>query len=310
MKRLEYLDQIKGIAIFLMVMGHVILFTFDAKNCTIEKMFFFNMPAFFYVSGYLLYKEVDNLKDFFERLKHKAARLLPPWLAATVVWSFVNGDEFFSTLCLFYWFFYVLFLLTVITIVMEFVIFRHLKNPELYCLALLIIPAVSAGLKFMGFASYLPAPWLCMYSLPFLFGWVCRKYEKVNSFVLNNPVLFVISLAVFLMTWYKADVANNYIQIVAAIAGIIVIQSVLYHREVAGKKMAVVSKLGRSSLAIYALNNFFLPDLRWGGHFPFFAGHGLVLELIVLGLVTSAVIACCIAVETVFHNNKYLSKIL
>jgi hypothetical protein len=202
------------------------------------------------------------------------------------------------------------FLLTLIVLVLDFVLFRHLKNPWLYCLALLIIPAVSAGLKLMGFSGYLPAPWLCMYSLPFLFGWVCRKYEKVNSFVLNNPALFVLSLAVFLLTWYKADAVNNYIQIIAAIAGIIVLQSFLYHRDVAGKKMAIVSKVGRSSLAIYALNNFFLPDLRWGGQFSFFAGHGLVLELIILGFVTAAVIACCIAVEAVFHSNKYLSKIL
>lgn len=72
--------------------------------------------------------------------------------------------------------------------------------------------------------------------------------------------------------------------------------------------MAIVSKVGRSSLAIYALNNFFLPDLNGGGNL--FAGRGLVLEIIAIGAVTIAVIACCIAVETVFHNNKYLSKIL
>lgn len=309
MKRLEYLDQIKGIAIFLMVMGHVILFTYGAENCTIEKMFFFNMPAFFYVSGYLLYKEVDNTKDFIGRLKLKAARLLPPWITVTVVMAGYMGWGFFNTLCIFYWFFYVLFLLTFITIVTEFLLFRRIKNPYVYCAALLIIPIVSAGLKFMGFYGYLPAPWLCMYSLPFLFGWLCRKYEKVNDFVLNNQILFVVALVIFLLTWYKTDVANNYIQIIAAIAGIVVLQSVLYHREISGKKISIVSKLGRSSLAIYALNNFFLPDLKsWGGHF--FAGKGLVLEIAAIGLVTVGVIACCMVVEAVFHNNKYLSKIL
>lgn len=306
MKRLEYLDQIKGIAIFLMVMGHVILFTFRVENCTIEKMFFFNMPAFFYVSGYLLYKETDNVKELVGRLRHKAARLLPPWITVTVVMAGYMGWGFFNTLCIFYWFFYVLFLLTLIIIVLDFNLFRHLKNPYVYCIALMSVPAVSAVLKFMGYSGYLPAPWLCMYSLPFLLGWVCRKYDKVNDFILNNQILFVIAFAIFILTWYKADVVNNYIKIVAAIAGIIVVQSLLYHREVAGKKMAIVSKIGTSSLAIYALNNFFLPDLNGGGNL--FAGRGLVLEIIAIGAVTIAVIACCIAVETVFHNNKYLSK--
>lgn len=309
MKRLEYLDQIKGIAIFLMVMGHVILFTYGAENCTIEKMFFFNMPAFFYVSGYLLYKEIDNTKDFIGRMKHKAARLLPPWLVVTAVMAGYMRWEILNTLCIFYWFFYVLFLLTFITIVMEFLLFRHIKNSYIYCAALMIIPIVSAELKFMGFYGYLPAPWLCMYSLPFLLGWVCRKYEKVNDFVLNNQFLFIVALAIFLLTWYKADVVNNYIQIVAAIAGIIVLQSVLFHREVAGKKMTIVSKLGRSSLAIYALNNFFLPDLKWLGG-ALFAGKGLVLEIAAIGFVTVGVVVCCMVVEAVFRNNQYLKKIL
>ena len=60
MKRLEYLDQMKGIAIFLMVMGHVLLFTFDMAECTLSNVFFINMPIFFYVSGYLLYKPINT----------------------------------------------------------------------------------------------------------------------------------------------------------------------------------------------------------------------------------------------------------
>ena len=88
MKRLEYLDQMKGIAIFLMVMGHVLLFTFDVAECTLSNVFFINMPIFFYVSGYLLYKPINTRQELFARLKHKAMRLLPPWIAVTVIMAY------------------------------------------------------------------------------------------------------------------------------------------------------------------------------------------------------------------------------
>lgn len=313
MKRLQYLDQMKGIAIFLMVMGHVLLFTFGIQHeeSKLADVFFINMPMFFYVSGFLLFKEINNSKDLLMRMQHKAARILPPWIIVTVVMTSIQKWNFFSTLCTFYWFFYVLFLLTLLTIVLEFAVFRRIRNSYLYCISLLIIPVVFAGIKFIGYIPYLPAPYLCQYSVPFLFGWACRKFSKLNSLVLNNPVLFVVSLFVFLFCWYKRDMMNNYILIVAALAGIIVLQSVLYHREVLGVgNPSIISKLGKSSLAIYTLNNFFLPDLRKLIDPSWVVGNGIVLEIVIVGLVTSAVIACCIVVETIFHNNIYLKKIL
>lgn len=311
MKRLQYLDQMKGIAIFLMVMGHVLLFTFGINDSTLTHVFFLNMPVFFYVSGYLLYKEIDNSKDFAKRLQHKAARLLPPWLVVSVVMTCVQKWEFFSTLCTFYWFFYVLFLLTLLVIVLEYVVFRRIKNAYLYCGSLLIIPVVFAGIKFVGPIPYLPAPDLCQYSVPFLFGWSCRKYGKLNSFVLENPVLFVASFIVFLLCWYRHDAMNNYILLTGALSGIIVMQSVLYHREVLEDgNLSAISKLGKSSLAIYALNNFFLPDLRKLIDPSWVVENGLVVEIAIVGVVTAAVIVCCLVFETIFHYNKYLSKIL
>lgn len=313
MKRLEYLDQMKGIAIFLMVMGHVLLFTFGIQHGgdQLSKMFFLNMPVFFFVSGLLLYKEIDNGKDLVKRLQHKAARLLPPWLIVTFVMKYVQKWEFFNTLCIFYWFFYVLFLLTLIILVFEFYVFRHIKNSYLYVLSLLLIPITFAGIKFIGSLYYFPAANLCQYSIPFLFGWMCRKYDRLYNFVLENSVLFVVSLVVFLFCWYKADMMNNYMLLVAALAGIIVMQSVLYHKEMLnGSKFSIIGKLGKSSLAIYTLNNFFLPDLRLLMDKSLVVGNGLVLEVVVVGAVTGVVIACCLVVEMIFHNNKFLSKVL
>lgn len=311
MKRLEYLDYMKGMAIFLMVMGHVLIFTFGVNSCALEKVFFINMPIFFYVSGYLLYKEIDNGRDLLCRLGHKAVRLLPPWLAVTLAMTMVQKWNFFSTLCKFYWFFYVLFVLTFLLIVLEYFVFRRIRNSYLYCASLFVIPVLFAGIKFMGWGAdgYFPAPYFCQYSIPFIFGWICHKYVKVNKFVLENQIIFVIATIGFVVCWVTG-VTNNYVRLLGALCGIIMLQSVLYQRELAGKNMKLVSLIGRSTLAIYALNNFFLPDFRQFVDVSWIIGNGLVVEIVAVGIVAAAVIACCLLVETVFHCNKYLSKLL
>ena len=68
MKRLKYLDIMKGFAIWLVVIGHLIQY----NNCVdwIEHPMFtwiysFHMPLFFYISGYLCYKttHIESIND-------------------------------------------------------------------------------------------------------------------------------------------------------------------------------------------------------------------------------------------------------
>ncbi|MEQ3237778.1 acyltransferase family protein [Bacteroides cellulosilyticus] len=86
-ERFEYIDSIKGFAIFLMVMGHVIAWNYtDYKTVCIydfkqlpniklggvvwQIIYSFHMPLFFMVSGFLSYKTY-NWQNFFPFLKKK-----------------------------------------------------------------------------------------------------------------------------------------------------------------------------------------------------------------------------------------------
>ena len=51
-----HLDMMKGIAIVLVVIGHVMLFTFDINPSEPSKFIYFNMPLFFYISGFLAFR--------------------------------------------------------------------------------------------------------------------------------------------------------------------------------------------------------------------------------------------------------------
>lgn len=94
-QRIEYIDAIKGLAIFLMVMGHAIAWNYDDYNAVCnfhpeqtinvkmggaiwQLIYSFHMPLFFMVSGFLMYKAYQ-WSDFLSFTKKKIIRLLLPW---------------------------------------------------------------------------------------------------------------------------------------------------------------------------------------------------------------------------------------
>lgn len=80
------IDTIKGVLIFIVILGHILLGTLD-DNPFRYFIYTFHMPAFFFISGYLLNPEKiakANIKQFF--LKYWQ-RMLKSWLLAWIVYS-------------------------------------------------------------------------------------------------------------------------------------------------------------------------------------------------------------------------------
>lgn len=56
--RIYYLDQLKGLAIILVVVGHVMQFVFGFnQSLLVDFLAIFHMPLFFFISGYLTYRK-------------------------------------------------------------------------------------------------------------------------------------------------------------------------------------------------------------------------------------------------------------
>lgn len=80
LKRINELDYIRGIAMLMVVMGHVLLFSLKIEHTALIALLgICEMPLFFAVSGYLNYKERE---ENFKR----------PWL------DFCYDQEFYSYL--------------------------------------------------------------------------------------------------------------------------------------------------------------------------------------------------------------------
>ena len=77
-KRLDYLDYSKGIAIILVVLGHI------CSGGNIKTYIYsFHMPLFFITSGYLFnYSNVKSLKEFINK---KAKAYLIPYITFSII---------------------------------------------------------------------------------------------------------------------------------------------------------------------------------------------------------------------------------
>ena len=158
MQRLAYFDQMKGVAILLVVIGHVFLFSYgNIDNSVFHMLTIFHMPVFFYISGYLAYRSIPTIAEWCQRLWKKTHALLFPYLVFAGIKCFFKGKNYLHLLTVGgaeYWFMYVLFLLTIFFMIYELMA-KHIKHPILYV-----------------------ATWLLPYALLLL---VQRKYGEVGG---------------------------------------------------------------------------------------------------------------------------------
>lgn len=98
-KRNRSIDTLKGLLIFTVVLGHVLLGTLD-DNPVRYLIYSFHMPVFFFVSGYLLNVEKMKQTPIRDILTKYWRRMLKPWCVAWVVYSLyaMHGNLSLSSL--------------------------------------------------------------------------------------------------------------------------------------------------------------------------------------------------------------------
>ena len=124
--RLEYIDSLKGFAILLVVMGHMIAWNFSTIETipsfeNIQSMsptpillwkiiYSFHMPLFILISGYLFgFSHFKSFKDYLKKLYSKALMLLIPWIICGALLYLWRGSGLWN-----YWYLLILFILIAI----------------------------------------------------------------------------------------------------------------------------------------------------------------------------------------------------
>lgn len=184
-KRIDYIDIIKGIAIFLVVWGHSIQYGGTGKNVFEDKCFTFiysfHMPLFMILSGYVFAKTIYR-KKFYEIIKNKIVHLAFPaifwgilfYIIKVIVENYLLKNVFlFSFREMFQgiwnvWFLWSVFFCTIIVLLVEYMKKKYM------CLITLLL----------GFIMlyFLPNGDLNVFMFPyFLVGYIWEKNEDIPA---------------------------------------------------------------------------------------------------------------------------------
>lgn len=140
--RIVYIDQLKGLAIFLVVTGHIYWYTYSQYQSQIFHVInSFHMPLFIFLSGILAWKEneIFTMHKLKMNIQKKIIPLLFPFLFMGGLFSiyktgtfselFINGNMHLG-----YWFTFVLFQIFIIYYIARYftdMIFVHILPNKL-----------------------------------------------------------------------------------------------------------------------------------------------------------------------------------
>lgn len=317
MNRIAYFDQMKGLAMILVVIGHIMLFAFKFNPSEPSKFIYFNMPMFFYVSGFLAYKESSFINDQSRRLMKRGMTLLIPYVVFLSVWCLFSGYSDPIAILLGgggrYWFLYTLFIISTFFLIYEYVIGRC-KNTLIY-VTLLIVPyiiliATKVYLKTNGGGGNICEiiTGLVNYYRYFLIGYICRKYIKFNKLLFCTDVIAALGLVAYFLNWFFFEYHNILFIFGGSMGAIITIQR-FFEKHVNEDSMVgkTLSSIGRKSLAVYVIHYFFIPDVSATMHDFLNCGNPFIWQLTFAFLLSIPIVAASMLIGKLIETNTVLN---
>lgn len=206
MKRLLWADSLKGLLIVLVVLGHAIQETLKAgcfENHVWNYIYSFHMPAFMAVSGFLNYR-MGGITNRLSMIYRRFRQLMVPFFC----WALINVLMYppyhinnFVNIVLYpdgsFWFLWVLFFISVIYCIGDWVSERTRVKQEIViavlCLVFVLL-MVTADFRILGFQ------YIAYYFLFYSLGYYLHKYNKVV--ISNSWLLLALATVWALMAWF------------------------------------------------------------------------------------------------------------
>lgn len=342
-KRIEYIDAMRGFTMLLVVLVHVCEarkgLDFYGVTNSINRFFStFRMPLFFFVSGFVFFKQ-ERVFDF-KTVRGFLAKKFTVQIVPTVIFGLlfawfskyvVPSDLLFSKFRGGYWFTVALFeffaIYIAFTVVADFLKLRERwRNVLLVLLALALYPlGVDKLGRSLGLSDELRGLLGCYsftFFIFFVFGTFARKYYAAFTRFLSGSNFMAVVIALYFAVSIFAiktgavtqfgPWTDSLYRIVMGALGITVALGFFHKYQDSfsqGTRLGrALQYIGRRTLDIYLLHYFFLP---YGFSSVGRALNGQPVAAWFVGwLFTAVVVACCLALSSVLRVSPLLARIL
>lgn len=320
-KRLDYVDCMRGIAILLVVIGHLIQTNdiYYAHDHVFEFIYSFHMPLFFAISGYIIAKtsKVRTIKELgIFSIKKFLALCVPlfTWelfmnrfVLHTALVGITFSDIATTILHPGLWFLKTLFVITI-----GFGIYDYLVN-KLSSSKYLLIKEISVIFAFLVYVIIIKSGFeevnLLMFSGVFFVGVYISKYKQLEQIV-DTECLFLLALTIFLVVCTQWRFINNGSRIYdiekvfISCSIFICLLKITKNLDYTQYYNKLFKKFGRYSLAIY-VSHWGL--LNIGLSMICFDRMNYFWQFLIYGLIGIIICEICIVVSKLLAYSKWLN---
>ena len=332
MKRVSYIDALRGFTMFLVVFGHVLSKSFSIESYSTflsSVLLTFRMPMFFFISGYIAYKGVENWSYSFylSRMLTKArVQIIPAtiffFLSCYCLGDFINpvtnGWEG-------YWFTFVLFEMFVFYFTLSLI--GRFTSGKIVDVGMIILSI--AGIVWMIKSNRSLTIYnitcfqnLALYMQFFTFGLLCRKYNNSFMKVVSSDkfiTAFIIVFVVCLILNFNDNFKNRSFALYSLVhnilvrySGLMVVFCFFFSKRFFFDKESMVSNIfqyvGRRTLDIYLIHFFFLPHMEYLK--KWMLPNEILIQVALTTLLSIIIICLCLLVSEVLRTSNTLSLYL
>ncbi len=320
-QRLEYIDFCRGIAILLVVIGHLIQFNGIAtSNPVFEFIYSFHMPLFFAISGYITQKvtHIETGKQYLLYLKKKSIAILLPLLSWTLLannyllaehWKLLTFDDIWMTIMNpGLWFLKMLFVILMIYGLSNW-INHKIKSKKTISFVLSLIPVIL--ITVLAIVIRVEEINLLLFSYAFYLGCFIARSARLEQIIMKDTYYAIITMCFFVLAthwFFGGDMMDDLYKVIISTCAFIFLLNLSRKIHIPTLIYSQIQKFGFNSLAIYILQFYFCKIslyelIGWGGVNPF---------ILVLMCLVVAIFICytCLFVAKCISTSKILNFIL
>ena len=317
--RIGYIDALRGFTMILVVCVHVSAYSKIGNYSYSEFFRIFRMPLFFFISGFILFKQnrlwnISNSCNFL--FKKFLVQIIPTTIFLLLYLFIFPYNSIYGKFCG-YWFTITLFEYFIVYSFCNLLIKKQFASDIFLLIFSFFLLVSSYGSWFHNNFPLINNFLLCNfeYFIFFIVGTISKKYfEWVCKYVFNNNIimLFVVSLMLIGSIFYLNDyLVKLEVKLALSILGIFSIfyffmkNSDYMDNSRVGK---VLQFIGRRTLDIYLLHFFFVNEsMTWTKTL----GINSSTIIFIISILTSfVIIGICLLISKFLRTNPLLGKIL
>lgn len=321
--RIEFIDQLRGLAMLMVVFGHLLQFSFGIPDSPWEHILeAFDLPLFFFVSGYFcIKKEGVCWKELPGQILKRARAYLLPMFFVGALYCLLS-DYSLRHLVMSgggkLWFLYTLFWMSVISLIVSV---KKCPPPvtERPLWKSIIIDSIVFAFPFVGLYAlkmvYPDAPgilpWgrLVTYYPYFVMGVLVRKYDALERLIHTNVWLYSIGIVCFVVGVRLSWLMNKVFILLAAMGAIVVLWHYFSNIDRQNVCTRTLGLVGKHTLAIYVFHYFFIPDLRVLKD-VLSVGNPFIVHTVACLLLCACIIPVCVVIEIFVERSPLLSYLM